>query len=106
MARKRAFFGLDKAAECLLAVSRHASSPPQLTVHRPDVAALVELATVARDCGARVDLVAEEDIPKGIGRTTEFCVGGPAGNPRTGAHLRSILRGVHVAPYDATDDDL
>jgi hypothetical protein len=100
MARRRAFFGLGNGTECLLAVSRHASSPHQLSVHRRDVAALVELATIARDCGARVDLVAEDDIPKGIGRSTEFCVGGPSGNPRTGAHLRSILRGVQVAQTD------
>jgi hypothetical protein len=106
MARERAFFGLDKGAECLLAVSRHASSPHQLSVHRRDVAALVELATVARDCGARVDLVAEDDIPKGIGRSTEFCVGGPAVNPRTGAHLRSILPGVQVAPHGERDNHL
>jgi hypothetical protein len=37
---------------------------------------------------------------------TEFCVGGPAGNPRTAAHLRSLLPGIRVEPYDATGQDL
>ena len=96
LARKRAFFGLDKGADCLLAVSRHAASPHQLSVHRRDVEALVELATIARDCGGRADLAAEDDISQGIGRMTEFCVGGPQGNPRTAAHLRSILRGIRI----------
>jgi hypothetical protein len=101
LARKQAFFGLTRGGDCLLAVSRHASSPHQLSVHRRDVAALVELATIVRDCGARADLVAEDDIPRGVGRLTEFCVGGPAGNPRTAAHLRSMLPGVQVDPDDA-----
>jgi hypothetical protein len=99
LARKRAFFGLRDGATCLLAVSRHAGSPNQLSVHRRDVAALVELATIARDCGARADLVADDATVQGIGRTTEFCVGGPHGNPRTAAHLRSMLRGVRVEPF-------
>lgn len=101
LARKRAFFGLDKGTECLLTVSRHASSPHQLSVHRRDVAALVELATVARDCGARAELVTEDDIPRGIGRSTEFCVGGPVGNARTAAHLRSLVPGMRVEPAGA-----
>jgi hypothetical protein len=100
LARKRAFFGIDDGAACQLAVSRHAASAHHLSVHRGDVAALVELATIARDCGGRADLVSAEDLPEGIGRLTEFCVGGPGANERTAAHLRSILRGVHVEPFD------
>ncbi len=96
LARKQAFFGLESGAECLLTVARHVSSPNELSVHRRDVKALVELATIARDCGARAELVSEDDAPRGIGRSTEFCVGGPTANPRTAAHLRSILRGVRV----------
>jgi hypothetical protein len=100
LARKRAFFGLSDGADCLLTVARHAASPHQLSVHRRDVSALVELATVAKECGARAELVSEDDIPQGIGRSTEFCVGGPSGNPRTAAHLRAILPGVQVALDD------
>ncbi|WP_253289776.1 hypothetical protein [Verrucosispora sioxanthis] len=48
--RARAFFGLAAGASCLLVVSRHASSPREFSVHRRDVAALVELATIAREC--------------------------------------------------------
>jgi hypothetical protein len=100
LARKRAFFGLTDGATCLLAVAKHAASPHELSVHRRDVAALVELASIARDCGGRADLVSGEDIPEGLGRLTEFSVGGPDGNPRTAAHLRSILRGVRVELFD------
>jgi hypothetical protein len=98
LARRRAFFGLDRGGDCLLAVPRHVSSPHQLSVHRRDVAALVELATIAKDCGARADLVPEDDLPHGVGRSTEFCVGGPVANPRAAAHLRSLPPGVHMRP--------
>ena len=100
-ARRRAFFGIRRGTTCLLAVSKHASSPSQLSVHRRDVAALVELATIARDCDGRADLITEDDAPRGVGRVTEFCVGGPAGNPRMAAHLRALLPTVRVEALPA-----
>ena len=106
LARKRAFFGLGPGADCVLAVSRHMASTHQLSVHRRDVAAIVELVIIAKDCGARAELVSEDDIGQGIGRLTELCIGGPHGNPRTAAHLRAILPGVSVAPFVAQGPDL
>jgi hypothetical protein len=95
LAREQAFFGLTEGASCLLVVSRHASSPRENSVHRRDVAALVELATIARECGARADRVGDAEPAGEIGRQTEFCVGGPiTANPRSAVHLRTILRGV------------
>jgi hypothetical protein len=99
LARKRAFFGLDRSTTCLLAVSRHGASSNELSVHRQDVAALVELATIAKDCGRQAELIASDQAAPGIGRVTEFCVGGPVTNPRAAAHLRSLLPGVHY-DYD------
>jgi hypothetical protein len=93
-ARERAFFGLSGGAACLLSAPRHFSSPRENSVHRRDVAALVELATVARECGARADLAGDRDLANEFGRQTEFCVGGPGANPRTATHLRTILRGI------------
>ena len=101
LSRERAFFGLTEGATCLLVASRHASSPSENSVHRRDVAALVELATIARECGARADRVGEPEPAGEIGRLTEFCVGGPGiANPRTAVHLRTILRGVTFADAD------
>jgi hypothetical protein len=101
LARERAFFGLTDGASCLLVVSRHASSPSQDSIHRRDVAAVVELATIARECGARADRVGEAVTAGEIGRLTEFCVGGPGdNNPRSAIHLRTMLRGV---TFDAPD---
>lgn len=97
LSRERAFFGLTMGGTCLLSVARHFSSPQKASVHRRDVAALVELATLARECGARADLANDGALAQGFGRTTEFCVGGPSGNPRTATHLRTILRGVSFA---------
>ncbi|AGZ45020.1 hypothetical protein [Actinoplanes friuliensis] len=102
--RERAFFGLTEGASCLLVASRHASSPSENSVHRRDVAALVELATIARECGARADRVGEAEPAGEIGRQTEFCVGGPGtANPRSTVHLRTILRGITFAAFDAAD---
>jgi hypothetical protein len=103
LSRERAFFGLTEGATCLLVASRHASSPSENSVHRRDVAALVELATIARECGARADRVGEAEPAGEIGRLTEFCVGGPGiANPRTAVHLRTMLRGVTFADPDPT----
>lgn len=101
IARERAFFGLSEGVSCLMVVARHASSPSELSVHRRDVAALVELATIARECGAHADRVGETQPAGEIGRLTEFCVGGPGGNnPRAATHLRTILRGVTYSSFD------
>jgi hypothetical protein len=101
LSRERAFFGLTAGASCLLVVSRHASSPREFSVHRRDVAALVELATIARECGARADRVGENQPTGEIGRLTEFCVGGPgAASPRSATHVRTILRGVTYEEFD------
>lgn len=71
-------------------------------MHRRDVAALVELATIARECGAHADRVGENQPSGEIGRLTEFCVGGPGeAAPRSAIHLRTILRGVRYADFDA-----
>jgi hypothetical protein len=101
LSRERAFFGLTAGASCLLVVSRHASSPREFSVHRRDVAALVELATIARECGAHADRVGENQPTGEIGRLTEFCVGGPGGaSPRSATHVRTILRGVKYEVFD------
>ncbi len=101
LSRERAFFGITAGATCLLVASRHASSPSENSVHRRDVAALVELATIARECGARADGLGGAEPAGEIGRLTEFCVGGPGvANPRTAVHLRTILRGVTFAEHD------
>jgi hypothetical protein len=94
MVRKQAFFGLAGGTECVVSVPRHMSSTNDQSVHRRDVAAAVELATIAKDCGAAVELVAGEEVPAGLGRVTEFNVGGPRANPRNAAHLRTMLPGV------------
>jgi hypothetical protein len=106
LARKRAFFGVSPDSDCLLVVGKHFASPSEYSVNRADVAALVELAAVAKDCGGRAELVGGADVAAGIGRRTEFCVGGWASNPRTGAHLRSILPGVRIEPYEGTGDEM
>jgi hypothetical protein len=102
LARKRAFFGLSEDADCTLVVAKHFASPHEHSVHRRDVAALVEIATLVRECGGRADLMTTDEPLQSIGRRTEFCVGGPGGNPRTAAHLRSMLRGVDTESFQAT----
>lgn len=106
LVRKRAFFGVSPTAGCVLVPPRHFSSPHPASVHRNDVAALVELATIVNGCGGRADVITEREGLRGVGRVTEFCVGGPIANERTAAHLRSILPGVHFDPYEEAGEDL
>ncbi|WP_081952251.1 hypothetical protein [Kitasatospora phosalacinea] len=94
LGRQRAFFGLPANGEALLVVNRQASAPDVKSVARDDVYALMELAALVRECGARATLTGHDEVRQGLGDKSEFCVGGPAGNKRTAAHLESWLPGV------------
>ncbi|MGW0584047.1 hypothetical protein ACWD25_50965 [Streptomyces sp. NPDC002920] len=93
--RKHTFFGLPENSESLLVVNRDpASSEP--AVHRFDVFALLELASLIKECGANVQVVTQDTTQQGFGERTEFCLGGPASNRRMTAHMSALLPGVRV----------
>ncbi|WP_420852675.1 hypothetical protein [Saccharomonospora piscinae] len=101
-ARRRRFFGLEGGAECVIVVPRHAASPSPHSVNQLDVAAVVELAAIARECGAAVVLKVQGQnaLFDGDATTaTEFCVGGPDANTRMAAHLATFLPGVSMDRY-------
>ena len=98
--RKRAFLGVRPGAEVLLFVARHAGSPKPESVHRTDVATLVELATMIRESGGVPTLVTSDEGRREAGRVAEYCVGGPDTNPRTAAHLRSALPGIRFGEFE------
>ena len=104
LARMRAFFGLADGAPSLLVVGRHWSSTRMSSVHRNDVAAIVELGAIVKECGGRADLVPAAEAPKELGKVTEFCVGGPESNPRTEAHLAALVPGVRVTTFGEAGD--
>jgi hypothetical protein len=93
--RKQAFFGLPENAESLLVVNRDPATA-ELAVHRFDVFALLELSALIKDCGAHVQVVAQDTAHQGFGERTEFCVGGPGSNRRMVAHMAAMLPGVRV----------
>ncbi|MFJ8310294.1 MULTISPECIES: hypothetical protein [unclassified Streptomyces] len=92
--RKQAFFGLPDNSECLLVVNRDAGHDG--AVHRFDVFALLELASLIKDCGAHAQIIQSDLAQQGFGERTEFCLGGPYSNRRTAAHLGSLLPGVKI----------
>lgn len=92
--RTREFFGLAPDTECLLVVNRHASSTSDHSVHRRDVFALLELAGLIKQCGARAEVVGHDEVRRGFGERAEFSIGGPGSNTRTAAHLEWKLPGV------------
>lgn len=104
LARMRGFFGLRAGAPSLLIVGKHWSSPRVASVHRNDVAALVELGAIVKECGARADVVPAAEAPKELGKVTEFCVGSTESNSRTTAHLAALLPGVRVVTYGEGGD--
>ena len=84
--RKQAFFGLPENSECLLVVNRDAGSA-ELSVHRHDVFALLELAALVKDCGADAE-VSPRTRPgrgSGSGRSSAW-----AGRRRTGGWRRTF----------------
>lgn len=93
--RRQRFFGLLPHSECVLVVNRDPAAE-SWAVARRDVFALLELAALIKDCGSNADIVEHDAVQQSFGERTEFCVGGPASNRRTAAHLESLLPGVKV----------
>ncbi|MFJ9694699.1 hypothetical protein [Kitasatospora sp. NPDC101183] len=100
--RVRRFFGLPAGSECLIVVNRQPASTHAKSVSRSDVYALMELAALVKECGSRAELVGHEEVRQGLGNKAEFCIGGPASNERTAAHLTSRLPGVAHVPAPDT----
>ncbi|WP_049569877.1 hypothetical protein [Streptomyces sp. SBT349] len=94
LSRLQVFFGLPENSECLLVVSRDTGTDG--AVARNDVFALLELAAVIKNCGAKAQVISGETARQGFGERTEFCIGGPMSNRRMAAHLHSLLPGVAV----------
>jgi hypothetical protein len=100
--RERAFFGIGRGGTCLI-VLNHKWSMPGSTAHE-DVHALIELATLAREAGAGIEVRSCDEIHESNGDRTEFCIGGPDSNPRTAGHLAAHLPGVRQRPFGTRRD--
>jgi hypothetical protein len=87
-----------------MVVSRHMSSPNELSVHQDDAAAVVDLAAMVRACGGETDLVGNDRAPAALGAVPEFCTGGPGSNARIAVHLRLLVPGVDLGGPDRRMD--
>ncbi|MFJ7910271.1 hypothetical protein [Kitasatospora sp. NPDC096204] len=95
--RVREFFGLPVGSECLIVVPRSiGTGSHEHTVTRRDAYALMWLAGLVEECGARPELVAHDAAHRGLGAKTELCLGGPVSNERMAAHVAWGLPGVLV----------
>ncbi len=102
--RKQRFFGLAAGAECLLVVNGKAGDP-RWSVARRDVFALLELATLIKECAADAEIVEHDTTRRGLGAMTEFCIGGPVSSRRMAAHLRNRLPGFTMNTTDTSGPD-
>ncbi|MEU8461275.1 hypothetical protein [Streptomyces sp. NPDC029003] len=93
--RKQAFFGLPAGSDCVFVANRQMGGK-ESSLHRNDAFALLEISALIKDCGATVQVITHDGARQGFGERAEFCVGGPASNLRTTAHLTSLLPGVRV----------
>ncbi|TDD91618.1 hypothetical protein E1202_05585 [Saccharopolyspora karakumensis] len=98
--RKQAFLGLSSGGECLIVVPRMFSADNERSVHRNDAAAMLDLSAILSECGAKPEVIFHDQVYQGLAAKSEFCIGGPAANRRTEAHLRSVLPGVRMAGAD------
>jgi hypothetical protein len=101
--RKVAFFGVERGGTCLIIMNNTWDTPRRSTHH--DVQAMIEVATLANEVGCAISVHSCDEFRESNGNRTEFCIGGPESNPRTGGHLTSRLPGVTVRPYHATRRD-
>jgi hypothetical protein len=106
LARKRAFFGIQSGARCTVSVSRHAASKLSDSVHRRDLAATVEIATIIKECGGETDLIVSTGDRRGVGVMPEFCIGGPHGNGRTAAHLKRFVPDFKINTFEEDPEGL
>lgn len=103
LGHQQRFFGLPTGSECLLVVNRDPGSR-DWSVARNDVFALIELASIVKDCRAHAEILPHDTAWQGFGARTEFCIGGPVSNQRMAAHLRTMLPGVEVNPDNLGPD--
>ncbi len=101
--RYHAFFGFSAARECVIIVGQQMNNP--LGIHRSDVRALVEVASIATDGGVVFQIFQPDQFRGGIGGRVEFCIGGPYANHRTAGHMTTYLPGVRFKPYDRDRHD-
>ncbi|WP_462185881.1 hypothetical protein [Frankia sp. CcWB2] len=59
---------------------------------------MIEVATLAGELGCPISVHSCDEFYDINGDRTEFCLGGPESNPRTGGHLATHLPGVAVRP--------
>jgi hypothetical protein len=66
---------------------------------------MIEAVILAKEAGCRTSVLSAEEFRGSNRDRTEFCIGGPESNARTGGHLASHLPGVTVLPHHATNPD-
>jgi hypothetical protein len=96
--RKESFFGIESYGACLIVMNNKYNMPG--STHHNDVQAMLEIATLASNIGSSVLIESCNEFHGVNGDRTEFCVGGPGSNPRTGGHIAANLPGVTLRPYD------
>src|SRR6516225_8751279 len=87
--RKERFFGIEPGGTCLIVMNNKYNMPG--STHHNDVHAMIEIATLASSIGSAVLIESCNDFQGVNGNRTEFCIGGPASNPRTAAHVAAHL---------------
>ena len=101
--RKAEFFNITRGESCL-AVMNHNPRGRGMMSHG-DIETLVELVRIVEGVGGTLNIAPFDKILEPAGETTEFCIGSPASNDRTGVHAENFLKGVQFLPYSLDDPD-
>jgi hypothetical protein len=102
LGKRRRFFGAYPDRTCMICAPRWAGSTTPASVSRFDVVALIEVATIIKECGSSVELASQSDqavLQNSLGDRPEFCIGGPEANTRMSAHLQTFLPQVKYDKY-------
>lgn len=101
--RRAAFFGISPAGNCLVVINHNPRSPNTMS-HR-DVEILVEVVRLMYEIGGKLIIAPSDQISEPAGAMTEFCIGGPGSNKRTGVHMDNFLKGINMNSYASGDPD-
>lgn len=101
--RKSSFFGIRPGESCLIVMNHHPLA--QNMMSHGDIETLVEAVKIVHEVGGEVTVAPFDKAIEPAGSITEFCIGSPASNQRTGVHIKNYLKDVSANPSYSNEPD-
>lgn len=103
LTHKSSFFGIRPGENCLVVIN-HNPRGRDLLSHR-DVETVVEIVKIICEIDGEVTIAAFDKALEPAGEITEFCVGSPDSNERTGVHIKNFMQNIYNNPSSKDESD-